>query len=175
MRKKRGNKSDETYDNGTTNTVQPLLNMWVSDKVSKIINISNNNFNSNNINNNNNNNILTNNKSSERRHNNIDIDNCFYHIPDVLQRAVAHMNMEVMYSVVDRTLYNGEGLRKCSHYNNNNTMNNKNTINIYSNNDISELIFADINTFPVNNITSEPTTVTTHHHIENNNNYYFLG
>ena len=152
-----GAKSDETYDDGTT--VQPLLNTWVSDKVSNSINNNNNNNPiSNNINDNDNDtNILTSNIYSERRHNNIGIDNntittidlningatsnhannssgnsspeinCFYDIPDGSQHAKARMNMEMMCIVVDSTKYNGEGVRKCSHYNNNNTINNKNT------------------------------------------------
>ena len=70
---KNGTKSDDTSNNGTT--VQPLLNMWVSNEVSYSIINNNNNFNSNNINNNiNDNNILTSNESSERWHNNIGID-----------------------------------------------------------------------------------------------------
>ena len=146
-----GTKSDETSNNRTT--VQPLLNTWVSNEASHSINNnndSNNNFNSNNINNNNNNMIFT----SERRHNNIDIDNntiistdlklndiaghygsssktnYFYDIPDISQRAIAHVNMKVMYSVVDSILYKGEGLIKFSRRNNDTTINNRNTNNI---------------------------------------------
>ena len=44
-----------------------------------------------------------------------------------------------------------------------------------SNNDISELIFADINTFPNNNTTSAPTTFITHQQFETNNNHCIPG
>ena len=103
---------------------------------------------------------MTSNIYSERRHNNIGIDistiitidlkindatsnygnnsggnsspeiNYFYDIPDDSHHAEAQMNIEVMYVVVDSTLYNGDGVRKCSHFNNNTTINNKNTNNI---------------------------------------------
>ena len=91
-------------------------------------------WNINNNNNNNNNNILTSNEPNERWHNNIEIDNntipstdvklnditshyvnnnddnssskiiCFYDIPDISQPTIAHVNMKVIYSVVDSTL-----------------------------------------------------------------------
>ena len=150
---KNGAKSDDTSNNGTT--VQLLLNTWVSNEVSYSINNNNNNFNSNNIDNNNNN-ILTSNESSERWHNNIGIDantiiaidpkindatskyadnsggisnpeiNQFHDIPDGLQHVKAQMNMEMMCFVVDSIMYNGDGMRKCSHYNNNTTIDNNN-------------------------------------------------
>ena len=37
------------------------------------------------------------------------------------------MNMKVMCIVVASTMYNGESVRKCSHFYNNTTINNKNT------------------------------------------------
>ena len=56
--------------------------------------------------------------------------NCFYDIPDSSQHAIEHVNMKVMYSVVDSTMYNCDDVRKCSHYDNNTTITNKNTNNI---------------------------------------------
>ena len=44
-----------------------------------------------------------------------------------------------------------------------------------SNNNTSELIFADINMFPGNNITSEPTNFITCQLFETNNNHNILG
>ena len=215
------NKSDSTSNDGTTvqplvNTWVP------DEVSNSINNNNNNSFNRNNNNNNNDNNILTSNEYNENRHNNIEIDNntfitsdlkingatsncannndrnsnseinCFYGIPNNSQHAKARMNLEVMCTVIDSTMYNGDGMRKCSHFNNNTTINNKNTNTISttpkrpkvgvqgkamidfvvakdclslfrcrnnssntktdhpvnSNNDISELIFADINTIP---------------------------
>ena len=113
-------------------------------------------------NNNNDNNIFTSNIYSERRHNNIGIDtdticiidliinddtnnyannsggnsspeiNYFCDIPDGSQHAKAQMNMKIICIVVDSTMYNGDGVRKCSHYNNNTNIDNKNTNNIYT-------------------------------------------
>ena len=95
--------------------------------------------------------------SNESRHNNIEIDNntfitsdlkindatsnyannndgnssseinFFYNILNSSQHAEAQINMEVMCIEIDSTMYNGDGVRKCSHYNNNTTINNKNT------------------------------------------------
>ena len=148
-------KSDDTSNDGTAVHLLLNTWVSDEVSYSIINNNNNNNFSSNNVNNNNNNNILISNEYSERRHNNIGIDtntiitidlningatsnyannsggnsspkiNCFYDIPDGSQHTKAQMNMEMMCIIVDSTMYNGDGMRKCSHYNNNTTINNK--------------------------------------------------
>ena len=139
---------DETIDMNNDGTSDDIFKSIINNNINN--NNSNNNFNRNS--NNNDNNILTINESNESQHNNIEIDyntlvttdlklndatsnyannndgnssseiNCLYDIPDSSQYVIAQVNMKVMYSVVDSTTYNGEGVRKCSHYDNNTTI-----------------------------------------------------
>ena len=55
---------------------------------------------------------------------------CYCLISNSSQHAIVQVNMKVMCIVVDSIMYNGEGERKCSHYDNNTIINNRNTTNI---------------------------------------------
>ena len=153
------NKFDNTFNDGTIDLDNDEASDDIFNSVNNNNNNNNFNSNNIN-NNNNNNNVLTSNESSERRYNNIRIGtnpiitiglkindatnddannsggnsspniNCFYDIPDGSQHAKVQMNMEVICIVIDSTMYNGDGMRKCSHYNNYTTINNKNINNI---------------------------------------------